>query len=162
MLDLYGRLVKPQAKFAHHHPEDKLQPLAYARFIRLLRPLAYSNEVGESFRHVYPRVIPVAYALTFGYVAMDTYHKVMTAPPQEREKKLVDTLCFHGAASIVLPTVAVGGVVKATLLVTRSAPGPIRMIAPMIAGMASIPFMVKPIDDLVESAMDKYVRPHIW
>lgn len=36
-----------------------------------LRYMGYANEVGESFRYQFPRLVLPSYALAFGYCAMD-------------------------------------------------------------------------------------------
>ena len=40
-----------------------------------VRLLGYANEVGESFRYVYPRGVAPSYVLAFGYVLADTQDK---------------------------------------------------------------------------------------
>ena len=40
-----------------------------------LRLLGYANEVGESFRYVFPRLVVPSYAVAFGYVLADTQDK---------------------------------------------------------------------------------------
>ena len=37
-----------------------------------VRLLGYANEVGESFRYVFPRGVAPSYVLAFGYVLADT------------------------------------------------------------------------------------------
>lgn len=60
-------------------PDDPKHPghlLGYARFFRVVRPLAYSNEVGEAFRHRFPQLLPWAYKLTGIYVFGDVARQV--------------------------------------------------------------------------------------
>ena len=45
--------------------------LAFARFFKYTRYLAYSNELGESFRKIYPHLVKPSYALAFGYIGLD-------------------------------------------------------------------------------------------
>ena len=40
-----------------------------------LRLLGYANEVGESFRYVFPIGVRPSYAIAFAYVLADTQHK---------------------------------------------------------------------------------------
>jgi fission process protein 1 len=51
----------------------------------LLRYLGYSNELGESFRPIIPRLVVPSYLIAFGYVLGDTMDKAMKA------KQEVDT-----------------------------------------------------------------------
>ena len=41
-----------------------------------IRYLGYANELGESFRPLYPKLVAPSYAISFGYVALDTVDKV--------------------------------------------------------------------------------------
>jgi mitochondrial fission process protein 1 len=45
----------------------------------LVRYLGYSNELGESFRPIVPRLVVPSYAVAFGYVLGDTYDKATRA-----------------------------------------------------------------------------------
>lgn len=86
---------------------EYLHILTYARFIRNLKFLAYSNEVGESFHHTFPKIIISAYAISFGYVLADSFHNIY---PTYKEngfgKKPIDKIKFftvwHGVASMAL------------------------------------------------------------
>ena len=40
-----------------------------------LRYLGYANEVGESFRHVVPKLVRPSYGVAFGYVFCDSCDK---------------------------------------------------------------------------------------
>lgn len=40
-----------------------------------IRYLGYANEVGESFRHVFPKFVKSSYGLAFLYVLGDSYDK---------------------------------------------------------------------------------------
>ena len=42
-----------------------------------IRYLGYANELGESFRPLYPKLVAPSYAISFGYVALDTVDKVL-------------------------------------------------------------------------------------
>ena len=40
-----------------------------------VRYLGYANEIGESFRHVFPKFVKPSYAIAFAYVFGDTCDK---------------------------------------------------------------------------------------
>lgn len=56
-------LQSHQPHQSHPPHSDKFEWLAYARFVRYVRPLAYSNEVGEAFRHAFPKLLVPSYVL---------------------------------------------------------------------------------------------------
>ena len=47
------------------------------------RPLAYSSEVGESFRHISPYFTASMYSITFCYIGHDIYKRVNEMPEQK-------------------------------------------------------------------------------
>lgn len=137
--------------------------LAYSRFFRLMRPLAYSNEVGESFRHTFPKCLPAAYALTGLYIVGDIGRQVHQAKPRDRAKMALDASLFHLSASLVLPTLTVASVVHGTKLIVRGAKNPkVRLWTPVLAGLSSIPFIIHPIDSVTDHVMNGYIRDKIW
>lgn len=136
------------------------QILSYSRFFRLIRPLAYSNEVGESFRHVYPKVIPYAYALSFGYVGLDIARNVMNS--KHKKQQFLDSTCFHLSASIVLPTATIYSISHISKQLCFSLPNRYRIWLPVVTSLSSIPFIIHPIDNSTDRIMNKYIRPKIW
>lgn len=42
-----------------------------------LRLLGYANELGESFRYMYPRLVTPSYIVAFAYVFSDTQDKAL-------------------------------------------------------------------------------------
>lgn len=142
------------------HP---VEAIAYTRFFRLLRPLAYSNEVGESFRYKFPKVLPYAYGLAGVYVLGDITRQVYFETPQNRTKRAIDAGIFHLSASVLLPTATVATVVHTAKLLTRSIHNPhLKLWLPVLAGIGSIPLIIGPIDHATEHAMDLYIRKFIW
>jgi hypothetical protein len=94
------------------HP---FEGVAYARFLPRLasmlpRGVAYSNEVGESFRNVIPKpLLYGSYFMSFGYIGIDTAIKVgqqfdsKTQTFNETARyQAFDTLLWHGTASNAL------------------------------------------------------------
>jgi len=42
-----------------------------------LRLLGYANETGESFRHIYPRMVTPSYIIAYMYTLADTQDKAV-------------------------------------------------------------------------------------
>mmetsp|Transcript_22725 Transcript_22725/g.68230 ORF Transcript_22725/g.68230 Transcript_22725/m.68230 type:complete len:138 (-) Transcript_22725:22-435(-) len=116
-----------------------------------VRFLGYANEVGESFKPVAPRALYFgSYAVACAYVAADAKHKY------DRDGnwlKGVDALVWQALASVAVPGLVVNRVVAAAGAVTK------RPMVPTLCGLASIPVIIKPIDWLVDEAMDATLRP---
>eukprot|EP00919_Chromeraceae_sp_WS-2016_P061836 GHVR01146526.1.p3 GENE.GHVR01146526.1~~GHVR01146526.1.p3 ORF type:complete len:150 (-),score=22.92 GHVR01146526.1:1132-1581(-) len=128
--------------------EHSLQALAYARFLRMARPLCYASEVAESLRRTYSTFLRVGYGISAAYVVGDTWHHASKAPEAERPGAIADRLVFHSLASFLLPSVVVHTAVK---VAARGLPP----TGAAIAGLATIPFIVHPIDHGVDFLMDK-------
>ena len=116
-----------------------------------VRLLGYANEVGEAFKPVAPRIFYVgSYATSCAYVLADAKHKY---DADGDAKHGVDALVWQLFASVVVPGAVVNRIVAATAAVTR------RPLAPTGVGLASIPFIIKPIDEFVHVCMDATLRP---
>jgi len=143
--------------------------LAYARFIRNFKFLAYSNEVGETLRHSFPYLVGPCYALSFGYIFADTYHHMhpyvdvygWSHPVSHAE--LAKRSLWHLTASLVFPTLSIGGLVKSTkwaMVKARATTKMIRWTLPLV-GVATIPLIIKPIDDFCEDQIMHRASPLI-
>ena len=116
-----------------------------------VRFLGYTNEIGESFKPMVPRAFYLgSYAVACTYVAADAKHKY-DADGDARHG--VDALIWQSLASVAVPGLVVNRVVALTGKVTA------RPLAPTLAGLASIPFIIKPIDAFVDVLMDATIRP---
>ena len=127
-----------------------------------VRLLGYANEVGESFKPVVPHAAYLAsYGIVGSYVLCDAAWRG-TRPPlgQSGVVEALDTLLWQGLASVALPGFAINRVVWAVghASIGRIAPGNLRTWLPTAAGLACIPFIVKPIDRGVDLLMG-VVRP---
>ena len=131
----------------HEHKHD-LQALSYARFVKAARPLSYSSEVSEAFRHRFPQLLRVGYGLSAAYVVADTAHHVTTVPVDKRSVAFADRAIFHALASFALPSLAVHTAVR---VASRALP-PVGAVA---VGLATIPAIIAPIDHAVDYAMDR-------
>mmetsp|Transcript_5435 Transcript_5435/g.7865 ORF Transcript_5435/g.7865 Transcript_5435/m.7865 type:complete len:173 (-) Transcript_5435:65-583(-) len=145
-----------------------------------IRYLGYANEIGESFRYQYPRMVIPSYAVAFGYCFMDSVtagyyawaaHDVTEREqrtnliPQSREMKTIltmgDTLLWQTLASVTIPGVAINLIVKTSRMVVPRLPGlpgfAVKWL-PTAIGLSSIPFIVQPIDRSVDYILDSTVR----
>lgn len=123
-----------------------------------VRLLGYTNEVGESFRYVLPRLVVPSYVVAFGYVLADTQDKARKqyiADNGQLTRKLavstIDCLLWQTLASVMVPGYVIHQVVKATswAIKGRFVGGQAQFI-PVIVGLSAIPFIVKPIDYTVD------------
>lgn len=146
----------------YEHPEhhsDSFELLAYARFVRFARPLAYSNEFGEAFRHTFPKILKPLYAISFGYIAADIMVTVAEAEPDNRVITLIDQSIWHSFASLAVPGFTVHRAVKVTKqLVKNAANVHVKRILPVAVGLGIIPFIVHPIDHYTDVVMDNSIR----
>mmetsp|Transcript_9370 Transcript_9370/g.13302 ORF Transcript_9370/g.13302 Transcript_9370/m.13302 type:complete len:182 (-) Transcript_9370:155-700(-) len=149
-----------------------------------IRFFGYANEVGESFRYQFPKLVRPSYIVAFGYCGMDAIQSGCnewestkyrnsssinksgsTWNNESKEvrtaKAVFDTLIWQSFASVLIPGATINLVVKASrYTVNRTTFLPHMMIKwmPTVAGLASIPFIVNPIDTFVDLSMDNSVR----
>jgi len=133
--------------------------------------------LGESFRYQFPRCVRPSYAVAFGYCVADaafaTYGVVSRGEGEgagnaERAKEAeaviagVDTLLWQGLASVAIPGAVINGVVRAArwAVTARGAALPALALRwlPTAAGLGAIPFIVTPIDEFVDFALDNSTR----
>lgn len=143
----------------HQIPEE-VNLVAYTRFIGKLRPLAYSSEVGESFRHLMPKLVVPLYALSFAYIGVDMGLDIYKAKPADRIKVAVERSIWHSMASIVFPAVVIN---RAVWFGRRFlfASSPRMTLYSTLFGLATIPFIVHPIDHGVDKLCDNYIFPRL-
>lgn len=133
------------------------------------RALAYASEVGESFRPIIPKaIVNTSYALSLGYVGADIWSHTnklrdANAPNKEIALQTVDKLIWHSAASMVLPAVSIHTIVKYTgkgvntIGLCNKIPR-VKAWFPTAVGLATVPFIIHPIDHLTDYVMDRTVR----
>lgn len=136
-----------------------------------LRFAGYANEVGEAFRPlVNHRWVMGSYACSMAYVVGDTYHKTVIAreralsrgahPLADMCTTAVDVLAWQSLASVAIPGLAINRIValsRHALLRAGRTPG----LAPTAIGLASIPLIIKPIDQATDAAFDSFLRPSL-
>ncbi|XP_064621101.1 mitochondrial fission process protein 1-like [Lineus longissimus] len=137
-----------------------------------LRYLGYANEVGESFRPLIPvSVVNLSYVIASGYVLAHavnegywtskrpTFHA--SSKGKEVTKCVADTVIWQGFASVAVPGFTINRVCAlSAFLLKRSSslPPTVRKWTTTCIGLASIPFIIKPIDHGVEVVMNKTIR----
>ncbi|KAK9876067.1 hypothetical protein WA026_011176 [Henosepilachna vigintioctopunctata] len=136
-----------------------------------IRYLGYANEIGESFRAIIgKRWVNISYGIATLYVIADavdkTYksHKIYKHHPKYFQKVAyagADTLTWQMLASVVIPGFTINRICAlSTFLLRKSnmvSSTASRMIVPGIA-LASIPFIVKPIDHFTDYLLNNSLR----
>ncbi|XP_047519862.1 mitochondrial fission process protein 1 isoform X1 [Pieris napi] len=128
----------------------------------------YANEVGESFRSLVPvKVVRASYAVAFAYAFADTGDKGWKMYQNDgRPKKVLietgDALIWQTLASVVIPGFTINRICAYTNTylqknVKRLPPTP-RSLVTVAVGLASIPFIVRPIDNGVTLLMNLTYR----
>lgn len=138
------------------------------RLISTQRYLAYTSEVGESFRPLIPKyVVTGTYAASLLYVGADAAHhyqelKDKGSSGSQLAWRTADKLVWHGFASMLLPALTVHSIVSASsrhLFNEWPKTWPkTRAWAPTGFALVCIPFIIHPLDHLIDWAMDNTVR----
>ncbi|XP_011158735.2 mitochondrial fission process protein 1 isoform X2 [Solenopsis invicta] len=134
-----------------------------------VRYLGYANEVGEAFRSLVPKsIVWFSYALSSGYVLADTVHKGVKVyqsdvSPQKTKNVLLstsDTMLWQAFASVIIPGFTINRICAAVQFAQRKSTRVAwkKPWIPTLIGLASIPFIIHPIDHAVEGAMDVTYR----
>lgn len=156
-----------------------------------LRLLGYANEIGESFRYQLPRFVVPSYIISFGYCGMDSISAGYQEWNRKNEKgfssstakngsslstrtreyrsaiAVCDTLLWQTLASVLIPGGTINGIVRLSRLVVSqkrtvfSKAPMLQKWFPTFTGIASIPFIVHPIDTFVDYLLDNTTRAWI-
>lgn len=143
----------------------------------LLRYAGYANEIGESFRYQFPRLVVPTYAVAFGYCLADAtstgYGAYVRSQQDEHaadhSKDLrhaatgaFDTLLWQSLASVMIPGATINLIVKAARFAVPRSPLALPAMAvrwaPTAAGLGSIPLIIHPIDSGVDYLLDNTTR----
>lgn len=134
-----------------------------------LRYLGYANEVGESFRPVYPKYVVPSYVVAFGYVGCDTISKTRSKYAEcgcitKAAKTGLDAFLWQTLASVLIPGYTIR-VVATSASYGFNTPQAQKLFSPRVVkwsptmiGLAAIPFIIHPIDHFVDVLMDNTVR----
>ncbi|CAH1115272.1 unnamed protein product [Psylliodes chrysocephalus] len=136
-----------------------------------VRYLGYANEVGEAFRSIIGRKwVNFTYGVATLYVLTDTSDKSIktykTKLNEENHLKKViytttDTLIWQLLASVAIPGFTINRVCALTnYLLKKSEKLPTNNRKWIVTGIGlfTIPFIIKPIDNFVDLAMDETLR----
>ena len=132
-----------------------------------MRYLGYANEIGESFRPIFPKLVVPSYAVSFAYVGADTLDKAKKHYDKTNRfdvaaTQAFDTVVWQTFASVFVPGFTINRVVKACGYglknYGRSLPPPLVRWLPTAVGIGIIPLIIHPIDDLVHVVMDNSIR----
>ncbi|XP_076760011.1 mitochondrial fission process protein 1 [Xylocopa sonorina] len=137
-----------------------------------VRYLGYANEVGEAFRPIIPTwIVRVSYAVASAYVLADTTNSGLKAhqsnvSPRATKNTLLsmtDTLLWQSFASVIIPGFTINRICAAVQFVQRRSNNVAlkNRWVPTIIGLASIPFIIHPIDNIVEQTMNVTYRKWI-
>nr|CAI5862780.1 unnamed protein product [Callosobruchus analis] len=136
-----------------------------------VRYLGYANEVGEAFRSIIgAKWVNFTYCVATLYVLADTSDKsIKSFETNKNEKNHIkkvlyttsDTLIWQLLASVVIPGFTINRLCfTADILLKKSGklPQGTRKWLVTGIGLSAIPFIIKPIDDFVDYALDKSIR----
>ena len=128
----------------------------------LLRYMGYANELGESFRYQFPKLIIPSYVVAFSYCATDAFVTGSKFFEQSKIKSIVtfsDVLLWHTLASVFIPGGVINLAVKgARLALAGNLAGKMSYV-PTAVGLGCIPFIIHPIDHGVNTLFDEVIRP---
>ncbi|XP_015512523.1 mitochondrial fission process protein 1 [Neodiprion pinetum] len=134
-----------------------------------VRYLGYANEVGEAFRGIVAKnLVRFSYAVAIGYVIADSSCKAVVAYQQEPSPHKIkrvalsasDCLIWQGFASVVIPGFTINRICYSVQFAQKKFSGK-KFQSPWISvaiGLISIPFIIHPIDALVENGMNLTYR----
>ena len=125
----------PMATHLHQDGEQKSDDYNIFRD-SLLRYCGYANEVGESFRYMYPKFVTPSYVVAFGYCLADSVsagYQVMAVTEDVGDERsssssktltrsketraaiaFFDTLLWQSLASVAIPGGVINTIVRAT------------------------------------------------
>ena len=138
-----------------------------------MRYLGYANEVGESFRYQFPKLVMPSYVMAFGYCFADAatsgynaYHASLNENSStaafDSVLSALDCLIWQSLASVMIPGATINAIVKASRFAVSKSPPSLPVTAttwlPTIMGLGSIPLIIHPIDHFVDVLMDSTYR----
>ena len=136
----------------------------------LLKYAGFTNEVGESFARIFPRLLKPSYGIAYNYVAADTLYETIIQYRLEGEhmdarvlEAGADAFIWNSLACIILPGYCVNRVVWLSRKVMDSEkadelPDVVKEYSPTVVGLGSILIIVDPIDKGVDTLMNITLR----
>ncbi len=130
-----------------------------------VRYFGYANEVGEAFGPMIPKKgVTLSYLVAFGYVGADTVSKGM----QSRDagdstamtaRKGADCFIWQSLASVLIPGKIINMVTHYSKThLEKHRWKPLARFGPTSIGLCAIPFIIEPIDHMVDALMDNTFR----
>jgi fission process protein 1 len=155
-----------------------------------LRYAGYANEVGESFRYQFPRLVLPSYGIAFGYCFADAvsdgyssyYYRSQihrdsgggeegdnrsstSSDLQRAATACFDTLLWQSLASVMIPGCTINTLVRLARYAIPKSPVKLPTLAiqwfPTAIGLFSIPIIIHPIDNAVDYLLDNTTRPYM-
>ncbi|KAK4878291.1 hypothetical protein RN001_010797 [Aquatica leii] len=129
-----------------------------------LRYLGYANELGEAFRTIIGRrMVRGTYGIAITYVLADTISKTKQEYEQQTSFKNVafvgmDTILWQMLASVIIPGITINRTCAFFYNRLHGLSTPVRKFAVAGIGIVTIPIIIKPIDHMVDSLMDRTLR----
>ncbi|CAH0548756.1 unnamed protein product [Brassicogethes aeneus] len=136
-----------------------------------VRYLGYANELGEAFRaFLGSKLVNVTYGIASLYVLADTTDKSIQAhkthfDEKNHVKKVIfttaDTLIWQFLASVIIPGVTINRVCATSnylLKKVEKLPKNNRKYLVTAIGLVTIPFIIHPIDNMVDDLLDVSLR----
>lgn len=134
-----------------------------------IRYLGYANEVGEAFGPIYPKFVKPSYVVSFSYCLADTVDKVIKSQNKGSDNTAVflegfDCLAWQTLASVLIPGKAINLVTSGAQIVVNNSVSSVKLspfikkYSPTVIGLATIPFIIKPIDHAVDYFFDNTLR----
>ncbi|RWS28749.1 hypothetical protein B4U80_11500 [Leptotrombidium deliense] len=131
----------------------------------------YANEIGEAFRPlVHRNVVRLSYVVAFGYCTADATHKAINVNEKTSHSTYqwkrsfqcgMDALIWQVLASVIIPGFTINRICWATLTILRKfnrIPTSTAKWSAAFVSIASIPLIVKPIDNFVDKLLDNSIR----
>ena len=128
----------------------------------ILRYAGYANEVGESFRPIFPQFVIPSYIVAFAYVLGDTQDKARKASSSEKYIQAFDTLIWQTLASVIMPGFTINRVVHVAKKYIKYPTPQLQIWGPTFIGLATIPIIIHPIDNAVDYLFDSTLRPYFF
>mmetsp|Transcript_1548 Transcript_1548/g.2482 ORF Transcript_1548/g.2482 Transcript_1548/m.2482 type:complete len:171 (+) Transcript_1548:50-562(+) len=141
-----------------------------------LRLAGYCNEVGEAFAPLFPKFLLPSYGVSVLYVLGDTIDKTLIAYKSQKDVNKVkcskllieagDVMVWQMLASVIIPGLTIKAVAKTASAVCQSAAlqkkfsHTLLKYSPTALGLFTIPFIISPIDKMVDEFMDTTYRPY--
>ena len=136
-------------------------------FISKLRSITYLNQAGKTANKMF--IIPnnylnTLYQIAWAYVVLDVIYKankVKSHGPQVVGLSCLDTTVWHLLASFAIPTVILNVVINGSnqlLSVGGRYTNKFTMITPIVLGLATLPFIVEPVDSFTSFTLNCTIR----